>query len=223
MAESDRLSRDIEVAEKVLLLLQESLPKRVDIAALGVKEKLPWKILTLREALIWRIHELGRTSLECVKNKNAVAAVVLVRALLESVALLWGVRRLLDPDRSESEDELADKVDRMLLGSKKDERLPPPINVLSLIESLTKRFPGVRGQYDALSELAHPNWRGVHGSYAEIDKENFVTFYGRSSKSSQLSLETAASTLIACLDTADASYNEISDLFPEFLKSFTPL
>lgn len=221
--ELNQFTCDLEDASERLRLLRENLPVQVSIAALGVAEKLPWKILTLRESLLWRIEELGRVGLESVKSNNAIAAVVLARALLETVALLWEVHRLFDASRDVRGDEMTTLVDRMLLGSYQDDALPKPIRVGKFIDALNVKFPGVRRKYDEMSELAHPNFRGVHGSHARIDKERFMTFYGRDNQAFQSSLRDTANIMVACLATAEISYNEIADLFPDFLKRFTPL
>jgi hypothetical protein len=62
----DEIRRNLE-------LLESSLPKRVDGWALSQMSKLPFKVLAYREALAWRMAELGRAAFEEFE-KNRLAA-----------------------------------------------------------------------------------------------------------------------------------------------------
>src|ERR1700730_14045454 len=72
-----------------LKLLESKLPKRIDAMALSRTSKLPFKVLLYREALIWRVVELGWAALQCFERDTLVSAIVLVRAAVESSAALW--------------------------------------------------------------------------------------------------------------------------------------
>ncbi len=78
----DEIRRNVE-------LLESSLPKRVDGWALSQMSKLPFKVLVYREALAWRMAELGRAAFEEFEKDRLAAAIVLTRAAVETSAALW--------------------------------------------------------------------------------------------------------------------------------------
>jgi hypothetical protein len=51
--------------------------------------KLPFKVLGYREALAWRMAELGRAAIEEFEKDKLAAAIVLTRAAVETSAALW--------------------------------------------------------------------------------------------------------------------------------------
>jgi hypothetical protein len=57
-----------------LELLESNLPKHVDGWALSQKSKLPFKVLVYREALAWRMAELGRAAFEELSNLGIALA-----------------------------------------------------------------------------------------------------------------------------------------------------
>ena len=50
---------DLAEARQLTAGLSASLPEKIEIAALGVRSKAPFQLLTVREALIWRTEELA--------------------------------------------------------------------------------------------------------------------------------------------------------------------
>jgi hypothetical protein len=42
------------------------------------------------------------------------------------------------------------------------------LNVLTIIDQLTKKMPKLRAMYDLLSEYAHPNYSGMMGVYQRV-------------------------------------------------------
>src|ERR1700730_17936986 len=78
----DEIRRNLE-------LLESGLPKRVDGWAISLMSKLPFKVLVYREALAWRMAELGRAAFEEFEKDRLAAAVVLTRAAVETSVALW--------------------------------------------------------------------------------------------------------------------------------------
>src|SRR5688500_2954030 len=68
--------------------LKTSLPAKVEAAKTSWKAKLPFFTATLRECLLYRVAELGLSACNLIKGGELVSAAVLIRALLEAVALL---------------------------------------------------------------------------------------------------------------------------------------
>src|SRR5437870_10275788 len=70
-------------------LLEGSLPRRVDPMAVSPTAKLPFKALSYRETLIWRMDELGRSAFESFENNKLASAILLTRAAVETSAAVW--------------------------------------------------------------------------------------------------------------------------------------
>jgi hypothetical protein len=139
------------------------LPSSISVASLGVRSKAPYFLLSTREALIWRTEELGRCACDMLQRDDVAAGILLTRAVTESAALVWRLNELLETRHQYSSEGLHDQFKRMHFGWKNDPDFPKAFNVLTMIDHLDKKIPGVRGRYDHLSEFAHPNWSGVSG------------------------------------------------------------
>jgi hypothetical protein len=75
---AERIEGQIDEIRETLGILESNLPQQVDGYALSQKSKLPWKVLLYREALIWRIVELGRSALESFLDHRLVSGMSLV-------------------------------------------------------------------------------------------------------------------------------------------------
>ncbi len=197
--------------------LGESLPKVVDPAALGVKSKAPYKLLCVREALIWRTEELARTAYQALDRGDYAASAILTRAILENVALVW---RLVDAIESRSNytpHEFDDFLMRLLLGSKQWSEFPDPINVLTLVDRLEKKASGFREIYDDLSEFAHPNWSGTAGLYSTHNQSQIITCFGRKCRGKDSTQRKLGHGLLGALIDFELGYNRIADLMPLYI------
>jgi len=197
--------------------LRESLPQSVDAAALGVRSKAPLQLLCTREALICRTEELARTACEALERDDLAAAALLARATVESAALAWKLMEVLDDWQKLSPKNLNGILMRMLVGSRIWPDGPQALNVLSCIDRMDKKVPGVRKSYDILSEIVHPNWRGVFGMYAKTDGEKFTVHFGRGLEPTESIEEPIVNALLRALGLFEFAYNRISDAMPIFL------
>ena len=208
---------DVNEARARANALRQSLPQSVDAAALGVWEKAPFQLLCTREALIWRMEELARNACDALERNDFAAAALLSRATVESAALAWKLMEVLYDRQRLSQQELNDTVIRMLAGSRVWSDAPKALQILSCIDRMDKTVPGVRRSYDMLSEIAHPNWRGVFGMYAKFDEPKFTAHFGRELRPTGGTKGTIVSALLGALDVFEFAYNRISDVLPEFL------
>lgn len=197
--------------------LRASLPVSIEIAALGVRSKAPFNLLSAREALIWRTEELARNACDALERDDFAAAAILTRGVTESAALVWRLRELLDARHMQTEEQLHETLMRILLGTKSWNDFPDPINVLTCLDRMEKRVPGVRHAYDSLSEFAHPNWRGVLGLFSRTDEVEFTTYFGRGLRGLEGNRETVANLLVTSVSLFEYAYNKISDAMPGFL------
>jgi hypothetical protein len=214
---------DLKEARARANALQASLPQSVDAAALGVWSKAPFQLLCVREALIWRTEELARTACDALERGDLAAAALLARATVESAALAWQLMEVLDDRQKLSAQELNEILVRMLVGSRLWADAPQALQFLSCIDRMDKTVPGVRHSYDSLSEIAHPNWRGVFGMYAKTDEPKFTAHFGRNLRSNDSIKGAVVSGLVGALGLFELAYDRISDGLPGFLAELESL
>lgn len=178
MITATEYERALETARARLAAMEPLLPTKVSAGDLNVWAKAPYKALVVRGGLLWRSQELGTDAIEAFTDGRLATAILLTRAVIENTALHWRLGDLIIRRGEATGSELSDTLTRMLVGWKNDEEFPQAFNVLTMINHLDKVIPGVRDSYDRLSEIAHPNYGGVHGLYAENDEKNLTTHLG---------------------------------------------
>jgi hypothetical protein len=178
MITDEQFAGALDTAESHLAKMKPYLPTKVSAAQLNVWSKAPYKALVIRGGLMWRSQELGADAIQAFKDGRLATAILLTRAVIETVALHWRPADLIARREEISSEELSQTLTNMLVGWKNDPEFPKAPNVLTLIGHLDKLVPGVRNSYDQLSEIAHPNFGGVHGLYAENDEEKLETRLG---------------------------------------------
>ena len=150
-------TNDLDEARQRVAALGASLPPLVDVAALGVKSKAPYNLLSAREALIWRTEELARNACDALEKGDYAAAGLLTRAVAESAALTWYLLKILQTRAHRTTEQLNDVLWRVATGSKKWKDVSEAVNILTCVERIDRTLPGFRNTYDSLSEFAHPN------------------------------------------------------------------
>jgi hypothetical protein len=195
--------------------MRASLPTSVDVRALGVVSKAPYKIMCIREALIWRNEELARTACDALEKDDLAVGIILTRATTENAALLWYLKDTLEKRKPGVGVDDA-RLMKMLVGVKSSPDMPSPIHVLDTLRHLDVLIPGVLKNYDYLSEFAHPNWHGVSLLYSEIDPPNFMTYFGKNLRGGN-NKELTARLLVGSLGLFEHAYNSISDQMPGYL------
>jgi hypothetical protein len=211
------MDTDLNEARKRVENIASHLPTSISIASFGVRSKAPYLLLSTREALIWRTEELARCACDMLQRDDVAAGSLLTRAVAESAAFVWRLKELLESRHQYSIADLHDKFHRMRLGWKNDPDFPKAFNIITIIEHMDKKLPGLKARYDHLSEFAHPNWSGIAGLFSSTDYENNTTHFGRGLGKSG-SKENASILLATSLDLFEYAYNSISDTLPEFLE-----
>jgi hypothetical protein len=211
------LDEDLKKARARADALRASLPPLIDAAALGVWSKAPFQLLCTREALIWRTEELARTACDALERDDLAAAALLARATVESAALAWRLMEVLDDRQKLSRQELNDILMKMLVGSRLWSDMPQALQILSCIDRMDKKVPGVRKSYDILSEIAHPNWRGVFDMYAKTDEPKFTAYFGRGLRQNDSTKAPIVEALLGALCLFEFAYDRISAVMPDFL------
>lgn len=214
---------EAEIGQR-LASIASALPDKIEVAALGVWDKSPYIALAVREALVWRIEELGRGAFEMVQRGDLASAILLTRGVIECTALMSRLSQVVLERATLGPDKLRETLFPMLHGWKKD---PPEgfvaLNVLTLLKHLDKRVGPVTGAYEGLSEFAHPNWAGVSLLFSRIDQENFVTYFGKFEDRTRAPRMQALNALAASLAIFEHDYNVFSDTMEAWLRELPRL
>ena len=211
-----------------LAMLESDLPRQVDGFALSQKSKLPWKVLLYREALIWRIVELGRSALENFLSERIVSGVVLTRAAVEASAALWYLSAKVD---AVVDSKIVGDVDEYLMKlamgtatgwpetdtSTDVLTMPRPIKIGAFLKQVEKDIEGFSHQYGVLSEYAHPNWAGTVLLYSSTNKQEAITDFGQNMRNAENARAIGVVNLSVALKMFHTKYNHISDLIPAFV------
>src|SRR5688572_22879490 len=127
----------IEDARQVADSFRASLPDRVAAASLTLESKTPFKALVLREALIHRVSSLADGAISEFDAGRWVSATVLVRAVVETTALLFSLdRRVGRALQEKNDDDLTEFLRRTMVSSRTEPSLPEAINVLNFIDAV---------------------------------------------------------------------------------------
>jgi hypothetical protein len=171
IANNDRILLE---ARRLADAIASSLPDRIQIAALTLKSKLPFKALSVRELLIHRVSALATAAVDLFEREQLIPAIVLTRSVAETVAFLFCLHERLERFLMDKNVfALDDFLMSCLVSSRIQPGLRKAINVLTLIDRVDKINPGFRSVYDTLSEYAHPNWSGTLVAFGKIDKKQF--------------------------------------------------
>lgn len=209
--------------EKTLQNYKKSLSKKIDLASLlsrskiAHKWKLTYRLIVLREAILWRIVDILTQAYNIGINGMIVGSRILVRSALETVCLIIYMNKKMRSviEGKMSFDDFENITTRMLLGVKNIDKMPDPVNVMKLIEDSESKYPGIKKIYADLSETAHPNYCGVCDGYTNTNQQKYETEFGiyweeRYGKQHEFAIE-------ICLQIFEEEYNN------EWVKCFEQL
>jgi hypothetical protein len=187
--------------------LQSSLPASVHAGGLTLKSKLPFKVVVLREVIVHRMAALATSAVLLLDAKQPLSAAIIVRAALETTALLHGLSQALERFLATKDAAVLDGfLMKGLVGTRWKDAPVQATNVLTLVDRLEKEMPGFREVYDELCEYAHPNWSGLTGAFSNNKPEdNYEVLFGPSMRSDARA--TSISLLFISLHTFLHYYN----------------
>jgi len=186
MADEDKARDQLRAIQQALDRLEAKRPSRND-PAYHRAGKVPYKVTDYRASLLWRFAELVRSALESYERDRLAVATLVTRAAIESATALWylnsKVRKAIEANKL---GELDTSAMRLLLGRRNNPhpKAPKAINVLDFVDQFERELKaagydtGLRTQYEDLSEVAHPNWEGTHGLYANPSRDHKWTDFG---------------------------------------------
>lgn len=172
--------------EKTLQNYKKSLLKKIPLASLysrskvAHKWKLTYRLIVLREAILWRFVDILTQAYDIGVNGMIIGSLILTRSALETVCLLIYMNKKMQfvVEGKMSFDDFDNITTRLLFGAKNTDKLPDPVNVMKLIEDSEGKYPGIKKTYEDLSEIAHPNYRGVFDGYAKLNQQKHETDFG---------------------------------------------
>lgn len=209
----DLLKEAREITEDI----KSSLPTGFEMAAVSTRAKIPWKALSWREAIIHRVAELASNSLDLYEDHKFVSSCILIRSLMETTGMIfWLHKRIRKVVNDKQLGDIDNFLMRGFLGAKEDDPKWGALNALSAVDHLNKEVPGFRDMYNGLSEFVHPNWSGTFGSFGRDDQLNFRVEFG--SYINDLRWTFALSPLVRSLIHFRKNYNELAEIFPEFIR-----
>ncbi len=138
MEEGFQNKKCLALAKRLAENLTNNLPDCVEIAALTLNSKLPFKAITIRETLIHRMAELSVATLRLFESGQLLPAFILTRSTIETAALLYCLYRSLEQFNTDHDVEKLDKsfLMRALMGSKHDDSAHEAYSVLTAVDTV---------------------------------------------------------------------------------------
>lgn len=161
----NRIEGVAELAEVLRVTLLALMPAEADEGW----NVTPLRIERLRQLLLFRVTDLAVVASDLYLQKRAIAGVLCTRAIMESVAVACQLDDVVEQFLAQGDRfTLETEVRKLEFGSRMKGLgdAPQAVNVLTLIDKVEKQVPDYRMTYDLLSEMCHPNWSGVFGSYS---------------------------------------------------------
>ena len=201
-------------APQTLADWKQSLCKRFEVGglfsrnAIAYKWKAPFRSLTLRETVAWRVQDLLTQSYVLHDAGHALGARILLRSALETVAILVYLNHLTRKVVAGTLGfhEFSSKTTSLLLGSRDKSTSVSAINIITVLQKCEALYPGIEALYAALSESAHPNHEGICLGYSDIDPSEYVTTF--SNKWASMYSSSHVSGVELCMSLFDYEYNE---------------
>ncbi len=203
-----------------------SLVSSIPVAGLVSRNEIAykWKALfrcwVLREAAFWRVTDLLTQSYELYQLEHGLGARILLRSGFETLASLSYLNHKLQAviDGKLDFHEFDRLTIRMVAGSKDGFSQHIAVNVITTLDKCDKRYPGVRGIYDSLSESAHPNFEGMVWGYSKVDYDEYETNF--SNRWMELHRKQHLNNLEICMMIFQHEYDELWTDLIEKLESW---
>lgn len=204
----------MDLIDKKLEKWKESLCESIDVGGLlarnpvAHKWKAPFRSLSLRESVSWRLQDLLYQSKLLTDSNQLLGARILLRSAFETLAVLIHLNQLMRNVVSGEMNfhDFSHKTTILLLGSRDGTTEFKSLNIVTILEKCDRKYPGIFELYEGLCESAHPNYEGLSGGYTQIDHKNHVTHY--SNRWAELFAASQNHGMGLCIDTFYHEYNE---------------
>ena len=175
----DNYLQQVSEVEKYLKQLKSSLAVEADSRLIQNADPIPLRITLTREGLSHRIAELCESALLLLQSDKPIAASILGRAVLETVAVLSVLARRVEEyaDNADAE-RLNSFLEKAALGSRNDDTQYDATNVLTYVQKMDRSYPGTQDLYLGLCEQSHPNWAGTSPYVQPNEQSTRIRFGG---------------------------------------------
>lgn len=144
--------------------------------------KVVWKLTCFQQGILFRAIALQNGISASINQNNSLCALLLCRALIEVAGSIWSVSRAVEKGIVANNLTAIDTVLMKSVFSTRWEKFPEnyqATNILTLLDRLDDELMGgnekpSRGNYELLSEFAHPNWSGTLGFFGDLRKADFT-------------------------------------------------
>ena len=179
------------------------------------KWKAPMRCWYLHEGLFWRMTDLLTQSHLLHRQGHGLGAHILLRSGLETLAILIHLNQQIDGvlEGRASFNQFSEKTTELLLGARDGSTGYSAINILTVLEKCEKRYPGIKGIYDGLSESAHPNFEGVATGFSVFNVDEYDIHFGN--RWMDLYNGRHHDTMKSCIDVFEQEHSEV---WPELME-----
>jgi hypothetical protein len=175
----------METNAQLLARWKSALPVSVDVGglisrnAVAHKWKAPFRSLVVREALIWRMHDLGEQIEILSERQYYLGARVLLRSALETLAILIYLNQKMNAvvNGELSFFKFDDVTKKLLMGSRNESTPETTVNILTVLQKAERAHEGIVALHERLSESAHPNYDGVLYGYSNSNPAEYETTF----------------------------------------------
>jgi len=205
----------MEEIEQILANWKASLVQNIPVGGLisrnpvVYKRKSPFRCWMLREAALWRQHDLMVQSYDLHRHGHGLGARILLRSGFETLAILIYLNHVMRQvlDGKLDFHRFSDETGSLAVGSRDGSTDHTAVNILKMLDRADKRYPGIRALYDGLSESAHPNWEGLCWGYSKVDHDESETRF--SNRWMALHGEQHTRSMELCMQTFHYEYDDI--------------
>lgn len=143
------------------------------------KWKAPYRSLVVREALFWRMHDLGQQIVLLIQQDHILGARILLRSAIETLAILIYLNQKTSSviNGSLSFFKFDEITKQLMMGSKDGTTNQAAVNILTVLEKAEKSHAGLTSMHRSLSESAHPNFDGVLFGYSSTNPDEYETSF----------------------------------------------
>lgn len=214
--------KSLKGIQNIISELESDLTFEIVGKEISAISKLPFKVIALIHALHHRAMDLAKSSYEQYENKSFLSSAILIRSLMETVALVFLLQKKLN--RVTEENNMGE-IDDFLMnstfgGRSEDSSLTSP-NILTAIDHTDKKYEKFRQMYDTLSEFVHPNWSGTSGLYSKLDDDEVSAMKGKVSFGKNVNSDAPNFILapfFSALVVLQLTFSEFAKNFDAFIK-----
>ena len=169
----DSLEETKEKTRRLIEDIKNQLPTQFEIHGLS---KIHFKIVVLRECFLFRMYDLGRSSVILLDQDCRIPAYVLVRSILETMAYFYMYyEKVEEVYKNRSTGAINDFLEKMLVsfsGTENKNYRPK-----EAMDHITKIIPTFYGHYQHFCDFAHPNTAGLMDAYSSIDRSTMTVSF----------------------------------------------